>query len=298
MDKNFTGGVKLYIYLEYIKCLWLLVPCILLLVYCKNMVWPSSLYKNLKLNKQQKKGLYYSAFLIWYIVFCILFSNYIISINLTDNYKISKEVYNYFITTIIFVLVSFLLDIILFKNINISRLNIKGIELSMEEVDKMAEAVIIRKEDYQLLCGIILAQYEVLTNTIDYINTLQFIDEENIYKDFLKNYSDRRVALEIQCYYHSSEGWSELKANNELSDVEFSAIQYSLEMNGVCVPPQDVIRTIYAKIVTSFVFPDLLVLLKGKNGSILYEHEHLVIQNIISAFDKELFILSNNLEEE
>ncbi|ADU74481.1 MAG TPA: hypothetical protein DEF39_09360 [Hungateiclostridium thermocellum] len=79
------------------------------------------------------------------------------------------------------------------------------------------------------------------------------------------------------------------KKNNNLSDVEFSAIQYSLLVNGVCIPPQDELRVIYAHITTSFVFPDLLVVIKSNEGS-LFVYEHLIIQNIVSIFDTELYI--------
>jgi len=61
------------------------------------------------------------------------------------------------------------------------------------------------------------------------------------------------------------------KKNNNLSDVEFSAIQYSLLVNGD------------AHITTSFVFPDLLVVIKSNEGS-LFVYEHLIIQNITELY--------------
>lgn len=196
--------------LIYIRLFWVFIPCVILIFYCINMLFPFGWCKSFNLNNSQRKGLCYSSIFLWYLGFCLLFKEFIISVNLTDTYKITKEVYNYFVLSIVFIVISILLDLIFFKNINISKLNIKGIELTLDEVKDITESSIIRREDYALV-------------------------------------------------------------------------------NGVCIPNQDKLRVIFAHITTSFVFPDLLLMIKS-NGDSLFEHEHLIIQNIISIFDAELYI--------
>lgn len=282
------------IVIESIRLLWLLIPCIFLLYFCKNLLFPSRWYKSINLNSSQRKGLYYSSVLLWYIIFCVLFEDFITSINLTDTYKITKEVHNYGVLTVVFIVISIVIDIIIFKNINISKLNIKGIELTVDEVNDITESSIIRKEDYILICNIILEQYEIISKIKDYVNGLSSINENTIYKDLLNVYFKKRNNIEFQCYYNDNDdnGFKLLKEDNRISDNEFSAIQYSLLVNGVCIPPQDKLRVIYANIITSFVFPDLLLVIKSNGDNVLFEHEHLIIQNIISIFDKELFIFT------
>lgn len=275
----------------YIRLVWVFIPCIVLALYCINIIFPFWWCKRFNLNSSQRRGFCYSSILLWYLGFCLLCKDYIISVNLKDTYKITKEVYNYFILSIVFILVVFLFDIIFFRNISISKLNIKGIELTLDEVKEITESSIIRKEDYKMVCSIILEQYEIISEIRDYVNGLSSIKEETIYKDLLKIYFKRRKNIEFQCYYLDEEnnGFKQLKKNNNFSDNEFSAIQYALSVNGVCIPNQDKLRVIFAHITTSFVFPDLLIMIKS-NGDSLFEHEHLIIQNIITLFDAELYI--------
>lgn len=277
--------------LIYIRLLWLFIPCVILTLYCINLLFPFGWCKKFNLNNAQRKGLYYSSILLWYIGLCLLFKDFIVSVNLTATYIITKEVYNYFVLSVTFMAISILLDIIFFKNFNISKLNIKGIELTLDEVKDITESSLIRKEDYALICNIVLEQYEIISDIRDYVNGLTSIEENSIYKDLLNIYFKKRKSIEFQCYYNDDEnnGFKLLKENNGFSDNEFSAIQYSLLLNGVCIPTQDKLRVIYAHITTSFVFPDLLLMIKS-NGDSLFEHEHLIIQNIISIFDTELYI--------
>jgi len=79
------------------------------------------------------------------------------------------------------------------------------------------------------------------------------------------------------------------KKNNNLSDVEFSAIQYSLLVNGGLYSASGRTESNLCAYYNIFCVSGFVGGNKSNEGS-LFVYEHLIIQNIVSIFDTELYI--------
>lgn len=274
--------------LYYLRLIWFLSPVIFLLYYTKNLLWKDKWFKKAagRLEKNSKKRLFYLMSLFWYIGFCTLNYNQIVDLKLLKEYNIQKDIANHTIVFCVYLVSLLFIDFIFIRKINLTKLNIKGIELNMEEIDDITESHIIQKEKIDILRNVLFAEYNTICMIHEHLGKLECIDEETIYIDLLRIYTNLRRCVSIECHYYAD--MERLKIDSNMSDEEFSAIQHTMELNNVCLIIEEKVTTIYAKIFTSFVFDDLIVRITGN----LYEEEHKVIQNIVSAFDKQLTIYS------
>jgi len=207
-------------------------------------------------------------------------------LKLLKEYNIQKDIANHSIVFCVYLVSLLFIDFIFIRKINLTKLNIKGIELNMDEIDDITESHIIQKEKIDIMKNVLTAEYNTICMIQEHLDQLDCIDEETIYIDLLRIYTNLRRCVSIECHYLAD--MERLKLDNNMSDEEFSAIQHTIELNNVCIIVEEKVTTIYAKIFTSFVFDDLIVKITGN----LYEEEHKVIQNIVSAFDKQLTIYS------
>lgn len=273
--------------LYYLRLFWLLCPVLFMLYYAKNLIWQDKWYKKAgRLEKNSKKKLFYLMSIFWYIGFSILNNSQIADLKLLKEYNIQKDIANHSIVFCVYLVSLLFIDFIFIRKINLTKLNIKGIELNMDEIDDITESHIIQKEKIDIMKNVLTAEYNTICMIQEHLDQLDCIDEETIYIDLLRIYTNLRRCVSIECHYLAD--MERLKLDNNMSDEEFSAIQHTIELNNVCIIVEEKVTTIYAKIFTSFVFDDLIVKITGN----LYEEEHKVIQNIVSAFDKQLTIYS------
>jgi len=237
--------------------------------------------------------LYYLLMLIWSVSVFSIYHKEILALELFEEYNIIKmKICN----TLIYFAAAFLLtliwDIMFISCKSIKSLKYRNTEISLEEAEDIKQATIAKNQDIEFLYDILRIKYVLICEMEDYVESLDFFDEE-MYMVLMEKYAKLRKAKRFECFHYNFDGLKKFREKYKYTEADFSKIMFNLDFNGVCIPESKDDHIFYAIIKTMYSEQDLIITLHS--GRILFD-EHLIIQNIVTVLDLYVTIKCRDLE--
>jgi hypothetical protein len=272
------------------KAHWLLFisPFVVFITYiiCTNFKW----FK--KIDILLVRRIYYLLCLIWSFAFTISFYN-----DLVNSVFIDKAVPNglnimwyVFALFVIFVV----WDYLFISCRTISDISFGNFNIKTEKYNEMEKMSVSKSQDLIIVSRILQTEYQIISECKKYISEINYeteIDGFSTYKKIIDKYIELRQDIKIDCMQYGENTISQIFSNDySLSQIDISTIMYCLKKQGICLPlheKDDEQDKLYAVIRTQYSRFDLLVILTGER---IIKSEYLVLQHLISYFDKLLTI--------
>lgn len=244
-------------------------------------------------SKKVIRMLYYLLMLIWSVSVFSIYHKEILALELFEEYNIIKmKICN----TLIYFAAAFLLtliwDIMFISCKSIKSLKYRNTEISLEEAEDIKQATIAKNQDIEFLYDILRIKYVLICEMEDYVESLDFFDEE-MYMVLMEKYAKLRKAKRFECFHYNFDGLKKFREKYKYTEADFSKIMFNLDFNGVCIPESKDDHIFYAIIKTMYSEQDLIITLHS--GRILFD-EHLIIQNIVTVLDLYVTIKCRDLE--
>lgn len=244
-------------------------------------------------SKKVIRMLYYLLMLIWSVSVFSIYHEEILALELFEEYNIIKmKICN----TLIYFAAAFLLtliwDIMFISCKSIKSLKYRNTEISLEEAEDIKQATIAKNQDIEFLYDILRIKYVLICEMEDYVESLDFFDEE-MYMVLMEKYAKLRKAKRFECFHYNFDGLKKFREKYRYTEADFSKIMFNLDFNGVCIPESKDDHIFYAIIKTMYSEQDIIITLHS--GRILFD-EHLIIQNIVTVLDLYVTIKCRDLE--
>lgn len=247
-----------------------------------------------KIDKKKIRRIYYLFSLIWSVAFIVVFQDRIENKKIISSYFVDHATINLILTAIFIALFTFVWDVLFISCHSVSKLSLKGLEITTQEFTEATKAIESKVEDLLLLERIMKVQYILIMDMHNYYISLKYFNSNTIYTKLIKKYVRLRRNVSIDCYPYNSQGLEKVKKDLKVDDVTFSSIYHTLEVDGVCLPlAGKVSDKLFAVVNVSFAYDDLLLVISSER---IAKNEHLILQSIISHFDAILELEGLKLE--
>lgn len=241
-----------------------------------------------RLDNKLIRRLYYLLGAIWIYIFVVHFYNYLIWININNNFNIDKRLFNLSFCILILLILLIFWEFLFISCKSLNTFSIKDVKLTTEELEEASKTMDCSIEDKKLWEHVNRVQYKLIRNMYNFYNSINDISGDNPYRKLIKKYKKERGSISIHCFLSTPNILAQIKRYYKISDVEFSSILYSLQLNGVCLTPVNEVKYRLFAIITTPSLPDgLLIIMSGDR---ILADEHLIIQNLVSYFDRILDI--------
>lgn len=246
-----------------------------------------------RLSKKVIRMLYYLIMLIWFVSVFLIYNKKILAIGIFKEYVvINREACNVLLYILAALIITLIWDMLFISCKSIKSLKYKDTEISLEEAEDIKQATIAKNQDIEFLYEIIRIKYVLICEMENYVDNLDFFDE-NMYITLMKKYAEMRKAKRFECFHYDFDGLKRFREKYRYTEADFSKVMFNLDFNGVCVPESKDEHIFYAVIKTMYSEKDLIITLHS--GRILFD-EHLIIQNIITVMDLYVTIRCKDVE--
>ena len=238
-----------------------------------------------KVDKKLIRRIYYFCSIIWILLIVNNSDLQIIEVTTVNNTENSPNTINNWLLGLgLFVLV-IIWDVLFISCRQINKFIYKGLEVSTEEYNAVTTSVTTDVANYNCLQEIIKIQYDMFLSMEYYLSRMKNLDGGIIYKRIINTYRGKRKNINIDVYYNNENDMEEIRNQYKIDKSHFSNIYYTLNQYGFCVPQLPNIDTDFMLVVITTLFTKDNLLLVIKGGKIL-NNENLVLQNLISYFDR------------
>jgi hypothetical protein len=232
------------------------------------------------------KRVYYLTSITWIALFIKSVDIKIIEVFKNTNNTNSTYNINKILLALSLFAIVILWDYIFVSCRQVSKFSFKGVEITTEEFNEMKASITSEIEDYNCLQEIVKIQYSMFRNMNLYYNRMKELNGGIIYKRIINKYSRMRNDIKIDIFYYNEKDLELIQKKYKIDKAYFGSICYSLSKYGFCIPfilDDSEKDMMLAVITTSFTKDDLLIAISGNK---ILKYENLIIQNIISYFDR------------